>query len=317
MITGEEKYRNIYVAAISSLAPYRSELRNLISDNLNQVKRVQQLDLLMDQKLQFLQSKIDQRNLAGKNYNAEDQAIVSGNNLMVRINEITEVMKNEELSLLQKRTKDTKKTRLVSEWLIIVGTVLNSLLVIVMIFNIQTSFSRRRRAEKQLSANNVELQELIEKDKIQKWVLNGANEINSQMRAADTIDELAENVINSLCHYINAPLGGFYVMNNETKTVQLLSSFGFTNNHQQYKMNEGIVGQVAASGKTLSLTNLPEDYIKIHSGIGDSIPKCVSVIPVHYNDKVNGVLEFAFLEKPSEDSIAVIRFRKEKYWFRY
>src|SRR4051812_18874975 len=34
MITGEEKYRNIYTAAISSLAPYRSELRNLISDNL-------------------------------------------------------------------------------------------------------------------------------------------------------------------------------------------------------------------------------------------------------------------------------------------
>jgi signal transduction histidine kinase/CheY-like chemotaxis protein/CHASE3 domain sensor protein/putative methionine-R-sulfoxide reductase with GAF domain len=311
MITGEEKYRNIYTAAISSLAPSRSELRNLISDNLNQVKRVQQLDLLMDQKLQFLQSKIDQRNLAGKNYNAEDQAIVSGNNLMVRINEITEVIKNEELSLLQTRTKDTKKTRLVSEWLIIVGTVLNSLLVIVMIFNIQTSFSRRRRAEKQLSANNLELQELIEKDKIQKWVLNGANEINSQMRAADTIDELAENVINSLCHYINAPLGGFYVTNNETKTVQLLSSFGFTNNHQQYKMNEGIVGQVAASGKTLSLTNLPEDYIKIHSGIGDSVPKCVSVIPVHYNDKVNGVLEFAFLEKPSEDSIALLDFVKK------
>src|SRR5262249_15793968 len=76
----------------------------------------------------------------------------------------------------------------------------------------------------------------------------------------------------------------------------------------RFGLGEGLVGQCALERKPIIVTEVPEDYVKIVSGLGDSAPRNIAVYPVLFEDQVRGVIElgsfhdvtsiqFAFLEE--------------------
>ena len=56
---------------------------------------------------------------------------------------------------------------------------------------------------------------------------------------------------------------------------------------------EGLVGQCWVEGETIFMTKVPDNYIRIESGLGDALPTCVLLVPLKVDDKVMGVLELA------------------------
>jgi CheY-like chemotaxis protein/signal transduction histidine kinase/CHASE3 domain sensor protein len=56
---------------------------------------------------------------------------------------------------------------------------------------------------------------------------------------------------------------------------------------------EGLVGQCWASGRPLILRDIPADYLRIGSGLGEAAPAMVGLWPLHMPDGVVGVLELA------------------------
>lgn len=134
---------------------------------------------------------------------------------------------------------------------------------------------------------------------------------------------LCDNVIRNLVKYINANQGGIFLWNEEEKNDQffeLVSAFAWDRKKyvtKRLEKGEGLVGACAMEKETIFMTDVPEDYVDISSGLGSSNPRCVILVPLKHEETVLGVIEMAsfsviekhqidFLEKISESIASTI-----------
>ena len=83
----------------------------------------------------------------------------------------------------------------------------------------------------------------------------------------------------------------------------LLATYGYKERKSisnRFKLGESIVGQAALERKSIVITQAPEDYIKIASGLGEAAPASIIVIPVLFEERVLAVLELASFAPFSE-----------------
>lgn len=66
---------------------------------------------------------------------------------------------------------------------------------------------------------------------------------------------------------------------------------------KQIFSGEGLVGRAFQEGETIFLTDIPEDYIKIKSGLGENKPKNLLIVPLKVNEEINGIIEIASLKE--------------------
>ena len=63
-------------------------------------------------------------------------------------------------------------------------------------------------------------------------------------------------------------------------------------NHKIHR-GEGLAGQAWQEGDTVYLTEVPQNYVRIVSGLGDANPTAVLIVPLKVNDQIFGVVEIA------------------------
>jgi signal transduction histidine kinase/CheY-like chemotaxis protein len=146
---------------------------------------------------------------------------------------------------------------------------------------------------------------ILRQNEWKDWLKTGLVRLNDVMRGDISINDFASNVISELSEYMDAKIGAFYVnrsigINNE---YILYGSYAYTkgiNISTVFKEGEGLVGQAALERKQLIINNLPDDYIKIKSGLGETLPKYICLMPVIFEGDVTGVLEFGFLTEMND-----------------
>jgi signal transduction histidine kinase/DNA-binding response OmpR family regulator len=106
---------------------------------------------------------------------------------------------------------------------------------------------------------------------------------------------------------VNAQQGMFYILeqdeNEENKKLKLFSAYAHSdelNIHKEFMLGQGLVGQVALEKERILLTNVPKDYIKIGSGLGEASPVSVIVLPVLFESQIKAVIELASFDTFSE-----------------
>ncbi len=121
-------------------------------------------------------------------------------------------------------------------------------------------------------------------------------------------DKVLELGLSSICHSLQAGQGAFYsiIEANGKRVAEMKSSFALPSAESEkieFEFGEGLVGQVAASGKSMYLDELPEGYSKaIVSGLGTAAPKYLFVAPVKKENTVKAVIEVATFSPMSEAS---------------
>lgn len=134
------------------------------------------------------------------------------------------------------------------------------------------------------------------------WISEKVVKMNEASQGVREPGEFAESVISELCTLLEAGHGAFYVNlendnHRETEVVlELLGSYAFReikNVSSRFKLGEGLVGQSALEKKQILLTNVPSDYIQITSGLGESTPLNIMVLPVLFETELLGVIELA------------------------
>ncbi|QKG81102.1 GAF domain-containing protein [Tenuifilum thalassicum] len=139
-----------------------------------------------------------------------------------------------------------------------------------------------------------------EEEKQQNWATQGMALFGEVLRRNnDNIKELSYHIVKNLVEYTKSVQGGIFILNeNEPNNpvLEMTACYAFNRRKMIEKSvlpNEGLVGRCFVEKKTILLKDIPKDYIKITSGLGEDNPNCLLIVPLIDNDKVQAVIELA------------------------
>ena len=117
-------------------------------------------------------------------------------------------------------------------------------------------------------------------------------------RAADE-QELFSSMIRYLTPRLDAQVGVLFAPDQDDR-FHLRASYAHAVRKDvstAVEEGEGILGQAIRERQPILLTRVPEDYLCIRSGLGDTTPRNVLVFPVVYQGKVHAVIEVASIDE--------------------
>lgn len=133
------------------------------------------------------------------------------------------------------------------------------------------------------------------------WVNSGRALFNEILRVqSDNLTILSQELIKNFVKYLNANQGAFFYYQEETNKLELLSTYAYDRLKfikKELNPGEEIVGQVFQETQTLYLKEIPEDYGKISSGLGQAQPKTLLFLPIKTENKIYGVIELASFQE--------------------
>ena len=140
------------------------------------------------------------------------------------------------------------------------------------------------------------------------WSAQGLAKFSSLFREAeDNLKDLSSILMKELVNYTEADVGALFITrgeaNEEEHYLEVSGSYAFDREkdiHGSFKFGEGLVGRAALEKELIFLSDLPPDYMKIRSGLGEDAPASILLVPVVLDQVVLGVMELASLgEMPS------------------
>lgn len=156
------------------------------------------------------------------------------------------------------------------------------------------------------------------------WASQGLAEFNELLRnVGDDMQILSNKVIEKLVRYLDANMGGIYIVDDSDKDdIHLNLSAFYAYDRLKYakqriEIGENLIGQCFRENETVYLTDLPKGYVHISSGLGEADPTCLVIVPLKVNAETFGIVELAsfrviekyqveFIEKIGETIAATI-----------
>ena len=132
------------------------------------------------------------------------------------------------------------------------------------------------------------------------WVAHGLAQFGEILRKSnDNLEELSYEITRYLVSYLKVNQGGVYLLNetkNGEKYFELTACIAFDRRKYADKIinwSEGLIGRCGLEKETILLTDVPDNYINITSGLGEANPGTILIVPLKTNDELYGVIELA------------------------
>ncbi len=147
-----------------------------------------------------------------------------------------------------------------------------------------------------------ELQEVSRnrEDKKINWISEGAAQLGEVLRSErDDVGELSFLIIQKLVTYMNMEMGSLYVASEsdpEHPTLELSASYAYERRKYislSFEWGEDLPGTCALEKERIFITDVPPDYFNVASGLGNSKPNCILLVPLQVSRRVVGVIELA------------------------
>ncbi len=130
-----------------------------------------------------------------------------------------------------------------------------------------------------------------------EWLQTGIARLNEEMIGETDMKTLIANVIEFITEYSRSKIGALYIQDPVTGILSLGGSYALAANaRQQLKPGEGLVGQVAASGRRMLLKDIPPGEWVLSLTSGDIRPRTLVAFPFFHERKIRGVIELGSLE---------------------
>jgi CheY-like chemotaxis protein/CHASE3 domain sensor protein len=327
IITGEQRYLEPYNAAIQALNQKIKELQRLTIDNPNQQNRLDILQPLVTERIAVMKDVIELRQSQGLEVAQKAILTDKGKELMDKIQKLILAMKNEENALLKQRSQKAQAAAgqtlaniiysipLFSVVLAFIGFILTrhisvplkrvsdlaqevadgDLTVSLPDSDRQDELGVLKRTFNQMIVN---LRNTTERNDEQNWLKSNLAEFTQMLQGQRNLESVSRMILSNLAPLVGASQGIFYGMDsiNDESVLKLLSSYAYKerkNLANQFRLGEGLVGQCALEKQRILLTEVPSDYIRISSGLGEAPPLNIIVLPILFENQVNAVIELA------------------------
>ncbi|PKH02646.1 two-component system sensor histidine kinase/response regulator [Psychromonas sp. MB-3u-54] len=201
--------------------------------------------------------------------------------------------KQVEKTLLDEKQDDSKSTADAMLWLVLAGT----LIIVAFAVALMKTTNNLQEQSEVLKQERSKLEG-------QDWVKTSYANIIGKLQGLKDLRAFAEVVMNELVPVLDAQLGLFYSKeladDNHKPVLKLLASYAHKkrkNVANQFLFGEGLVGQSALEQKTIFLSQVPDDYIRISSGVGEANPKNIIVFPLLFEEQLLAVIEIASVKE--------------------
>lgn len=159
-----------------------------------------------------------------------------------------------------------------------------------------------------------QMKRMKEDDENRIWVTEGLAKFTEIIRNhQDDAASLSEHSIRFLAKHMNAQQGAVFLLQEEddAQFLQLTACYAFDKKkfvEKRIELGEGIVGQAFLEKSPSMLKAVPNGYTHITSGLGESTPSCLLIVPMQYNEQSEGVVEIAgFSEWPEHQRTFLLK----------
>ena len=150
-------------------------------------------------------------------------------------------------------------------------------------------------------------------EKERNWVTEGLAKFIDILRSKnEDVAELTDNIIRNLVKYVGANQGGLYLVNDDNpkdRYIEMAACYAYDRKkylNQRIEIGEGLTGQAVLEKDTIYLTEIPQSYMRITSGLGNASPSNLLIVPLKIEENVFGVVEVASFDKIQQYQIEFV-----------
>ena len=151
----------------------------------------------------------------------------------------------------------------------------------------------------------VALRDQTTKNADQDWMNSNLARVSSLLQGQRDLTEVCRMIMTEVTPLVEAQTGTFFTKETKsdgTERFTLTGYYGYTPHETEvmYAPGEGLVGQAAASRRMIRISDIPEGYLTIRSGLGEATPADLVIMPIQFDGQQLGVIEFASFRKFSQ-----------------
>lgn len=145
---------------------------------------------------------------------------------------------------------------------------------------------------------------VAQEDKKRSWMTEGVAKFSEILQKNnDQLQQLSFELISNLVKYVAGNQGGMFIVNDDNANnlfLELVAAYAYDRKKilkKTVRPGEGLIGQSYREADTLNIKDIPENYVNVASGLGETTPKNILVVPIKIADRVLGVMEIASLQE--------------------
>ncbi|MEG0860113.1 MAG: response regulator [Pseudomonas sp.] len=301
LITGDERFLEPYEVAKPQVLSALKDLQQLVKDNPQQVDRLDRIRGLQQEWNAFAGEMISLRRQVAD----YSEPIRSG-----RGKRITDEIRKEfdafigmEQQLRHARSEQVSSLTVVAICVYLIFIILLSALLAFLgrrdLLALSASYTSNLQAQ-QRSTQRLEQQ---------AWLRTGQTKLAEAVLGQLTLPMLGNNILRFFADYLGCVVAAAYVRD-EHGGLRRVATYGLSAEQQAREQvvgaHEGLLAQAVIQGRLLRLDEVPEDYFKVSSGLGEGLPRSALVMPASNDGQINGVVELGFLRPLTDRDIELL-----------
>ncbi|UII28351.1 GAF domain-containing protein [Fulvivirga maritima] len=161
---------------------------------------------------------------------------------------------------------------------------------------------------KSIVALQQKLQEADQEQFITNWNNEGMARVNGILKNhSATLEILGDDIISQIVNYMDVNQGALYIINEDE--LHRIATYAYNKKkyvNQKIDQGAGLVGQCVIEKESVYITDLPQGYTTITSGLGECTPSSLLIVPLVARDIVIGAVELAALRKLKDYEIQFV-----------
>ncbi|CAH0230383.1 Autoinducer 2 sensor kinase/phosphatase LuxQ [Massilia sp. Bi118] len=289
LLSGDREFLSPYSDAKPKVDAALNDLARMVDDNYSQLDRVRRIRTAQREWQLYAEEVIAQRAK-----NADVLELVKSGRGKVLTDEVRRQFRlfiESEERILQERNSSS---RTVIGW-----SVGAFLLFSLTVAGLLALFGRRELVKLsgsygEILAHEAEHNALL---RHQDWLRSGQAELAGKSANLHELEPLAHAVLDFVTPYLGGVVAAMYARSDDGVLTRI-GAYGFANQDGHAKViqpKNSLAAQAADQNRILTLRELPSDYIKVGSGLGETAPRELLIAPISNHGKIKGVIEIGFL----------------------
>ncbi|QSQ11298.1 HAMP domain-containing protein [Myxococcus landrumensis] len=150
------------------------------------------------------------------------------------------------------------------------------------------------------------LKDTTRKNTEQDWLKTNLAKFTRVLQGQRDLLTVSKVILSELAPLVDAQHGVFFISDRAEggeQILKLLASYAYRERKglsNTFKLGEGLVGQCALEKEPILLSDVPDSYIRVSSGLGEEVPRSIVVLPVLFEGEIKAVIELASFHRFSD-----------------